>query len=150
MKISLEQIKKLRQKTGSGVMDCRRALEVTGGDLGKARKWLKQQKRVIAAKKMARLTKEGRIEAYIHMTGKIGAMVELLSETDFVAKNPEFKNLAKELAMQVAAMDPKDVAELLKQEYIRDTLQTVEDLLNQAIAKFGENIVVKRFARFEL
>lgn len=151
IKITIDQIKKLRQDSGAAVMDCRQALEESGGDFKKALLWLEKRGREKAEKKAGRQTGEGLIEAYIHATGKVGAMVELTCETDFVARNAEFKNLAHEIAMQVASMNPKDVEELLKQEYIRDTSKkTVEQLIKELIGKLGENIVVKRFQRFEL
>lgn len=150
MKITIDQIKKLRQETGAAVMDCRQALEESGGDFKKAKVWLDKRGREKAEKKAGRQTSEGLIEAYIHATGKVGAMVELTCETDFVARNAEFKNLAHEIAMQVASMNPENVEELLKQEYIRDNSKTVEQLIKELIGKLGENIVVKRFQRFEL
>ena len=101
-------------------------------------------------KKLTRETGEGIIEAYIHGGGRVGVLVELLCETDFVAKTDEFKLLAKEVAMQIAAMDPKDVETLLKQEYIRDSSQTIELFLKSVIGKLGENILIKRFTRFEI
>ena len=104
----------------------------------------------IAAKKADRETGEGLIEAYIHGGGKVGVLVELLCETDFVAKTDEFRHLAKEVAMQTAAMNPTDVDSLLKQEYIRDSSQTIEQMVKAMIGKLGENITVKQFVRFEL
>ena len=112
--------------------------------------WLKKRASEIAAKKADRETGEGLIEAYIHGGGKVGVLVELLCETDFVAKTDEFKHLAKEVAMQVAAMNPSDVDSLLKQEYIRDSSQTIEQFVKSVIGKLGENITVKRFTSFEL
>lgn len=150
MKISIEQIKELREKTGAAVMDCRQALEESGGDFKKAMVWIEKRGREKAGKKAGRETSEGLIEAYIHTTGKVGAIVEITCETDFVARNAEFKNLAHEVAMQVASMSPKDVEELLKQDYIRDNSKTVEQLIKELIGKLGENIVVKRLQRFEI
>ena len=150
MKISIEDVKKLRQKTGAGIADCRKALEESGGDFKKAEEFLKSRGAEIASKKKDRATGQGLVETYIHAGGKVGAMVEVNCETDFVAKTDEFKNLAHEVAMQIAAMDPKDVEELSKQEYIRDSSKTIDDLIKEVIAKVGENIVVKRFIRFEL
>jgi len=148
--ISLEQIQKLREVCGAGVMECRNALNETGGDEKKALEVLKKKGRDIAEKKKEREVKSGLIEAYSHAGGKVVAVVELLCETDFVARNEQFKALAHELAMQVAAMKPKDVEELLKQEYIREATKTVGDLLNELIGKIKENIQVGRIARFEL
>ena len=150
MKITIEDVKKLRIKTGAGIVDCRKALEESGGDFKKAEALLKSWGAEIASKKKDRATGQGLVETYIHSGGKVGAMVEVSCETDFVAKTDEFKNLAHEVAMQIAAMDPADVEELIKQEYIRDSSKTIDDLVKETIAKVGENIVIKRFIRFEL
>lgn len=148
--LDLKTIKKLRDETSASVADCRRALDEANGDEKKALAWLKKRAGEIAAKKADRDTSEGIIEAYIHGAGKVGVMVELLCETDFVAKTDEFKKLAREIAMQVAAMNPDDVDALLKQEYIRDGSQTIEQVMKDSIGKLGENIAVKRFVRFEI
>ena len=148
--IDLKAIKKLRDATSASIADVRRALDEAKGDEKKALDWLKKRAAEIAAKKADRETGEGLIESYIHGGGKVGVLVEILCETDFVAKTDEFKHLAKEVAMQVAAMNPTDVDSLLKQEYIRDGSQTIEQLVKAVIGKLGENITVKRFARFEL
>jgi elongation factor Ts len=148
--IDLKAIKKLRDATSASIADVRRALDEAAGDEKKALAWLKKRASEIAAKKADRETGEGLIEAYIHGGGKVGVLVEILCETDFVAKTDEFKHLAKEVAMQVAAMNPSDVDSLLKQEYIRDSSQTIEQFVKSVIGKLGENITVKRFTRFEL
>lgn len=148
--IDLKAIKKLRDATSASIADVRRALDEAKGDEKKAMEWLKKRAGEIAAKKADRATGEGLIEAYIHGGGKVGVLVEILCETDFVAKTDEFKHLAKEVAMQVAAMNPTDLDSLLKQEYIRDSSQTIEQLVKVVIGKLGENITVKRFTRFEL
>ncbi|MCR4324275.1 MAG: translation elongation factor Ts [Candidatus Curtissbacteria bacterium] len=150
MSIDIDQIKKLREKTGVGIADCRKALEEAGGDLKKAEELLESWGIDKAASKSDRAVGAGAIETYIHSGGKVGSMVEINSETDFVARTDEFKQLAHEVAMQVAAMDPKDVEELLEQEYIRDSSKKIADLVKETIAKVGENIVIKRFMRFEL
>ena len=150
MKIDVGLIKKLRQDLGVSVADCRIALEETNGNYEKARQWLKKKGIEKAEKKSDRETAQGLVEAYIHQNGKVGAMVEILCETDFVARTQDFKNLAHEVAMQVAAMNPKDEDQLLKQEYIRDGSITISDLIKQVIAKLGENIRVKGFTRYEL
>lgn len=150
MTVMIDQIKKLRQHSGAAVADCRQALEESGGDFKKAIFWLEKNSREKAGKKSGRETGEGLVEAYIHATGKIGALIELACETDFVARNEEFKNLAHELAMQVASMNPQDVKELLEQEYIRDPQKKVEEVVKETVGKLGENIVVKRFKRFSL
>jgi elongation factor Ts len=148
--LDLKAIKKLRDETSSSIADCRRALEEANGDEKKALEWLKKRAGEIAAKKADRETSQGIIEAYIHGGGKVGVLVDLACETDFVAKTDEFKALAKEVAMQVAAMNPKDVEELMKQAYIRDGAQTIESLVKDAIGKIGENITIKKFIRFEI
>jgi elongation factor Ts len=146
-KISLDQVKKLRSQTGAGIMACRQALESSKGDLTKARGILKKKGLEKAAKKSAREIKAGRIYSYIHGQGRVGCILELGCETDFVARNEEFLNLAKELAMQITSMNPKDVKSLLKQDYIRDPSLTISDLIKEAIAKIGENIKVRQFTR---
>lgn len=150
MKVSAEQIKKLREKCRAGIMECRRALEEFEGNEEKAFEAIKQKGLEIAEKKKERETKAGIIEVYSHAGGKVVGVVELLSETDFVAKNDEFKNLAHELSMQVAAMNPKDRQELLEQDYIRDSSVKVKDLVNEVIGKIRENIQIGRIARFEV
>ncbi len=149
-KADLNLLKKIRNETGAGIADCRKALEETGNDYKKALGWIRKHGIEKAAKKADRQTSQGLVEAYIHQGGKVGAMVELACETDFVARTSEFKNLAHEISMQVAAMAPKDVETLLKQEYIRDPSMTIFDLIKQSIAKLGENIVVKKITRYEL
>lgn len=150
MNITVDQIKNLREITGAGVMECRSALEETNGDEKKALEIIKKRGLEIAEKKQERETKQGVLEVYSHAGGKVVSVVELLCETDFVARNEEFKALAHEIAMQVAAMEPKNVDELLKQAYIRDASKTVQDLLNELIGKIRENLKVNRIARFEL
>jgi len=148
--IDLKLLKKLRDETSASIADCRRALDEADGDYKKAVAWLQKRAAEIAAKKSDRDTGAGIIEAYIHQGGKVGVLVELLCETDFVAKTDEFHHLAREIGMQVAAMDPKDVETLLKQEYIRDGSQTIEKLIKGAIGKMGENVILKKFIRFEV
>jgi elongation factor Ts len=150
MAIDLKAIKKLRDATSASVADVRRALDEANGDEKKALVLLKKRAGEIAAKKADRETGEGIIEAYIHGGGKVGVLVEILCETDFVAKTDEFKKMAKEVAMQIAAMNPEDVDSLLKQEYIRDSSQTIEQFVKAIIGKLGENITIKRFTRFEI
>jgi len=147
--MSAQDIAKLREETGAGVMDCKRAFDEAGGDFSKAKKILQDNAGAIAKKKAERATNHGVIEGYTH-GGKIGVLVEVLCESDFVAKNPEFKSLTKDIAMQIASMNPKNVEELLKQEYIKDQTQTIEEYLNSVIGKIRENIKIKRFIRFEL
>ena len=145
-----DEVKRLREVTGAGVMDCKRALEESKGDFEQAKALIKERGLAKAQKKSDREAKEGIVEAYVHAGGRIGAMVEVSSETDFVARNPEFRELAKELAMQVAAMDPKDVDELLEQAYIRDASKKVGELVTGIAAATGENVRVRRFKRFQL
>jgi len=188
-------VKELRESTGAGVLDCKKALEEANGDFEKAIRVLRRRGLAIAAKKAGRATEEGLIEAYVHPGGRIAALIELNCETDFVARTEDFKGLAHDLAMQVAAIDPQYVAPedippdvleeekakyraqaqemgkplpvvemivegrlnsfydevcLLRQPFIKDDDITVEELIADKIAKLGENIVVRRFVRYEL
>jgi elongation factor Ts len=145
-----DEVKRLREETGAGVMDCKRALDEAKGDFEKAKGLIKERGLAKAKEKSDREAREGVVEAYVHAGGRIGAMVELSSETDFVARNPDFRGLAKEIAMQVAAMDPTDVDQLLTQPYIRDSSKTIGELVTTIAASTGENVRVKRFKRFEL
>lgn len=195
MEITAEMIKELRAATGAGVLDCRNALQQTGGDLSKAVELLREKGLAIATKKASREAREGIIGSYVHTGAKVAALIELNCETDFVARTPEFQQLAKDLAMQVVAARPQyirpediplEVIErekqlyrsqladsgkpeqvieriiegklekfyeevcLLRQPFIRDEGITVQDLITQSIARLGENIVVRRFVRYEL
>lgn len=150
MAVNIKLLKKLRDEMQVSIADCRKALETSGGDYQKALEWLRKHGLEKAEKKQERVTSQGLIDSYIHQNGRVGALVELLCETDFVARTSEFKHLAHEIAMQVAALNPKNVDALLKQEYIRDNSKTVSDLIKETIAKLGENIVVKNFQRFEI
>ncbi len=143
-------IKQLREETQASIADCRKALEETNEDFKKAKEWLVKHGIEKAEKKSDRETSQGLVESYIHQNGKVGAMVEILCETDFVARTEEFKKLAHEVAMQIVAMNPKDVETLLKQEYIRDSSLTIEQLVKSVIGKLGENIVIKGFTRLEI
>ncbi|MFH0846449.1 MAG: elongation factor Ts [Chloroflexota bacterium] len=165
MKITADSVKELRAESGAGVMDCRNALMEAEGNMGKAIQILKERCLFEAKKKETRATSQGLVEAYIHTAGRIGAMVEVNCETDFVARTFEFKELAHNLAMQVAASSPicvtkeelpanteslPEIGCLLLQPYIKDPTRAVQDIVNEVIAKTGENIRIKRFARFEL
>lgn len=150
MNISLDLIKKLRLETDAGVSDCRQALEDADGNEEKAKKLLLERGLEKAAKKEGKETGEGIIESYIHSTGKVGVLVELLCETDFVARTDDFKKLAHELALQIAAVNPKNTEELLKSPYIRDAAMTVASLVKSVVAKVGENITIGRFVRIAL
>lgn len=149
MKINTEDIKKLREETGAGIADCKEALSLSKGDISKARDILKQKGLDKAAKKSEREVKAGFVEVYSH-AGKVGVLVELLCETDFVAHTSDFKNLAHELALQIASMDPENNEVLLAQEYIRDDSQTIKGLIASVVGKLGENIQVGKFSRIEL
>ncbi|MEE8162717.1 MAG: translation elongation factor Ts [Anaerolineae bacterium] len=195
MEITTSMVKELREATGAGVLDCKKALEASAGDLEKAKAYLREKGLAAAAKKAGRVAKEGLIEAYVHTGGRVGALIELDCETDFVARTEEFKALAHDLAMQVVAAKPlylapedipPDVLEeeknvyraqardagkpehiierivegklqkhfqevcLMRQPFIKDDDLTVQDIVTRTIAKLGENIVMRRFARFEL
>lgn len=165
MKVSTDRIKELREQSGAGIMECRNALLEAAGDMEQAIQILKQQSLLKVEKKKTRAASQGLVEAYIHTGGRIGAMVEVNCETDFVARTDEVKKLAHELAMQVAAQDPRFISSeevpagaegetqavcLLLQPYIRNPSLTVQDIINETIAKVGENIKVGKFTRFAL
>lgn len=145
----LDQIKELREKTGAGVMDAKRALEEANGDMAKAEAIIMEKGLAKAAKKADREMKSGLVYTYNHL-GRVGVMLELNCETDFVASNAEFGALAKEIAMQIASMNPESVEALLEQEYIRDSSKKIDDLVKGLVGKIGENMNVRRFVRFEL
>ena len=176
MMTSASDVTRLRAETGAGVMDCKRALEEAAGDFEQAKKLIRERGLAKAAKKGDREAKEGVVEAYVHGGGKIGVLVELSSETDFVARNPEFRELAQAIAMQVAAMAPQHVhvdeltteqvdaliaehgdqkkametAVLMRQPYIKDPSKTIGDLVTEYAAKVGENVKIRRVVRFQL
>jgi elongation factor Ts len=195
LEISAEKVKELREKTGSGIMDCKEALKVAGGNFDKAIEYLREKGMSAATKKSSRATKDGAVTSYIHMEGKVGVMVELNCETDFVAKTQDFRSLSKDIAMHITAMNPlyvkaddvpADVIErergiykkqaltegkpekiveriidgklkkyyedvcLMNQRFIKDQDMTIEKLVKNAIAKTGENIIVRRFVRYQL
>jgi elongation factor Ts len=158
-------VKELRDQSGAPIMECRNALIEAKGDIATALEILKQQSLILAEKKAKRSVAQGLVEAYVHAGGRIGAMVEVNCESDFVARTNEFKELAHHLAMQVAAMAPKFISKeeaakesdiepqtvcLLLQPYIKDPAKSVQEIIAETIAKVGENIKVSRFARFEL
>lgn len=147
--MNLDYIKKLREQTGAGIADCKEALSQSKGNIETAKQWLKQKGFEKAASKAEREVKAGLVDVYSH-GGKVGVMVELLCETDFVARTEDFKTLAHELSLQIASMSPASVEELLKQEYIRDNTQTVDQLIKSVSGKLGENIQVGRFERIAL
>ena len=165
MAISPETVKELRELTGAGILDCKRALDEAAGDIPKAAEILKQKGFAMAAKKAERATAQGLVHSYIHHDGRLGALVELNCESDFVARTADFRQLAQQIALQVAGAnphyispedlphgsdgDPKELC-LLLQPFIRDESLTIQDLITDTIRKTGENIRVRRFARFEL
>ncbi len=146
----LDKIKKLRDSTGLSFNEIKKALTEAGGDEEAAKEILSKLGAHLADKKSSREVKEGVVESYIHSNRKVGSMVELLCETDFVAKNLEFQKLAKDLAMHIAAMKPGSADELFSQPFVRDADITVRDLINQSIAKLGENIQLGKFQVFEI
>lgn len=174
MAVSIEVIKQLREMTQASVSDCKSALEASGGNILAASEILKKRGLEIAAKKASRAAKQGRIESYVHTGNKIGVIVEINCETDFVARNEDFVRFAKDVAMQVAATEPRYVKReevpadilsglsdqekgeyfktycLLSQPFIKDPKVTIEDCLTALIARCGENVVVRRFCRFRL
>ncbi len=165
MQVSTDSIRLLRERTGAGIMDSKKALEASDGDIDKAEEALRAKGMAKAATKADRATAEGIIESYIHAGNRIGAMVELNCETDFVGRTPEFKELAHNVAMQVAAMSPiylteEDIPQdekrspeeicLLQQAFIKDSSKTIDDLVLEVRAKVGENIRIGRFQRFGL
>lgn len=195
MEITAKMVKELRDKTNAGMMDCKQALAATGGDVAKAVDWLRQKGLLTARKRSGRATKEGQVHAYIHAGGKIGVLVEINCETDFVAKTDQFKEFAHNVAMHIAASNPicldsagipaellakeKDIYRvqalesgkpekvvdkiiegrlkkfysdvcLLDQPYVKDPNLTIKDLLNETVAKLGENINIRRFVRYQM
>jgi len=148
--ITAQQIKELRDKTGVSVSACKRALEEAGGDMEKALAVLQRESAKSAEKKADRILGSGVIEAYVHNNKKVGVMLELKSESDFVSGNEEFRTLAKDAAMHIAASSPSDLDELMGQPYIKNPAVTVKELLNQAIQKFGEKIEISRFVKYNL
>jgi len=147
--MNAEDVKKLREETGAGVMECKKALQDAKGDVDEARKIINERGLLKAEKKSERKTGSGILESYIH-NGRVGVLLELRCETDFVARTEDFKNLAHDLVMHIAAMNPENVEALMAQPFIKDPSKTIKDFLKQAIGKIGENMVVERFMRYEL
>lgn len=167
MEITTQMIKDLREETGAGVMDAKRALDEAAGDTKRAKEILREKGVAAAAKRADRETSNGVVESYIHAGGRIGVLVEVNCETDFVANTEDFRTLARNVAMQIAAMDPKLISAderagnteyegsdeevcLLSQPFIRDPGRTIGQLVQDTVAKTGENVRVRRFVRFEL
>ena len=147
--ITASLVKELREKTGAGMMDCKKVLTETDGDLEKAAELLRERGIAKAAKKSGRIAAEGLVEAYISEDGKVGAVVEVNAETDFVAKNEEFKKFVMDVAKQVVANNPKTVEDLLAEPSITESEKTVNEVLVDKIATIGENMSIRRFARFK-
>ena len=165
MDIATGQVKELREKTGAGIMDCKKALAEAEGDFAKATELLNERGLALARKKVDRAANQGIIESYVHQGGRIGVIVEVNCETDFVARTPEFKELVHDIALQIAAMDPQFLSEedipagneaapeeacLMLQPFVKDPSKTIKDIITETIAKVGENIKIRRFSRFEL
>ena len=165
MAVSSEAVKELRELTGAGMLDCKRALEEADGDFEKAKEILRQKGHAAAAKRAERATAEGLVQAYLHHNGRVGALVEVNCESDFVARTDDFRELVKNIALHVAGASPQYVAAedvpegtegdprelcLLLQPFVRDESVSIQEMVNEAIRKTGENIRVRRFARFEL
>lgn len=147
-KISTERVKKLREETRAPVMEVKRALEEAGGDEKAAKEIIKEKALVRAEKKKGREVGDGAIFSYVHPNGRVGVLLRLGSQTDFVARTKDFQELGKELTLQVASMDPKDVPELLSQDYIRDPSKTIADLVGGVAGTVGENVKIERFERY--
>ena len=150
MEISASHVRELREQTGAGIMEAKEALAEAEGDMEKAMAILRERGVAKAAKKANRETREGRVVSYMHATGKLGVLLILYSETDFVARNEQFMQLAHDIAMHIAGMDPETAEELLAQEFIKDPSKKVQDVLNEYIARLGENIQIGDFVRYEL
>ncbi len=147
--MDLNLIKNLREETGAGIADCKEALKESANDLAKAKEILKKKGFEKGASKGDREVKAGLVDVYSH-NGKVGVLVEVLCETDFVARTEDFKSLAHELSLQIASMNPSSVEELLTQEYIRDNSMTIDQLVKSVSGKLGENIQIGRFERIAL
>ena len=147
--VTAELVKQLREKTGAGMMDCKKVLTETDGDMEKAAELLRERGIAKAAKKSDRIAAEGLVAAYVTADKKVGAIVEVNAETDFVAKNAEFKSFVDDIACQVAEKNPANVEELLEQKYIKDESKTFKEVLTNKIATIGENMTIRRFVRFE-
>lgn len=147
--MSASDVQKLREATGAGIMDCKKALEEAGGDFNKALQIIAEKGILKAEKKGERATGAGLLHSYIH-SGRIGVLLDIRCETDFVARTDNFQNLAHELAMHIAAMAPESVEVLMSQEYVRDSKIKIDELIKKTIAVLGENIRVERFCRYEI
>jgi elongation factor Ts len=146
--VTIDQVKQLREETGVSVSECKKALEEAKGDMSMAKEILRKWGKTLAQKKAKREAGQGIIESYIHPHKKIGVLLELNCETDFVAKGQDFQNLAHELCLQIAAID-EDIP-LLEQPWIKDETKTIKELIEEYITKLGENIIIKKSARYEI
>ena len=146
--ITIDKIKQLRQETGVSIIECKKALKDAGNDIEKAKEVLRKRGKELAQLKSQRETGQGIVESYIHVNKKVGVLLELNCETDFVAKGKDFQELAHELCLQVAALDGEKP--LLEQSWIKDESKTVKELIDECISKLGENITVKRFIKYEI
>ena len=149
-KLDIEKLKELRDRSGVSFALCKKALEETHNNMAKAVKRLQEIAGTKVAEKSSRVTSDGGLFSYIHHNRKIAALVEIVSETDFVSGNEQFKRLGSEIAMHIASISSKTVEELLSQEYVRDPSKTISDLIKESVLKFGENIKIKRFIRWKL
>lgn len=147
---TIEDIKKLREETGASPVEIKKALDASNGDFEKAKEILNQVGATKAGKKAGNETTDGIIDFYVHPNAKTGALLDLGCQTDFVAKSPEFKTLAHEICLQIAALNPQTVEELLAQPWMKDSAKTIATLMQETTAKVGENIVVKKFVRYEI
>lgn len=150
MAYTAQDVKQLRELTGAGMMDCKKALDQADGDFDKAVEIVKAQGLAKAEKKQDRETKEGYIASYVHNNNKVAAMVEIMCETDFVARNEEFQAMARNIALHIVSMNPATVEELLEQEYIKDPTITIGEIIKQLSGKIGEKFVLNRFVRYEV
>ncbi len=148
MQFNIEDVKKLREETGAGILDVKQALENALGDYEKARKELMDKVSSKAAKKADRTANDGLVYSYIHATGKVGSMLLMGCETDFVAKTEDFKRTCHEVALQICTSDYKDIEELYEAEYIKDSSKKVRDIINEVTAKTGEKVEVKKFIKY--
>ncbi|HLD70965.1 MAG TPA: translation elongation factor Ts [Negativicutes bacterium] len=148
--IDINQIKQLRDELGASPVKIKKALEESGEDVAKAKELLKSWGAAKAGEKLDRQTNDGLVDFYIHPNAKSGVLLDIRCETDFVAKNPDFKSLAHEICLHIAAMNPENVEALLLEPWVKDSAKTIKNLVEEAVAKVGENIEVKRFVRYEI
>ena len=148
--VTIDQIKQLREETGVSLSEIKKALEEAKGDTEKAKEILRMWGKTLVGKKASRETKQGIIDSYVHPNAKTGVLLDIRCESDFVANSPDFKTLSHEICLQIAAMNPSEEISLLSQTWIKDDTKTIKNLIEEAVAKIGENIEVKRFSRYEI